>query len=64
MSVVQAWLRLISSEGDVLTPHLVARMNEFIYRSTPSKSALLKNDSHHIFDEATRLLSPGRYLPG
>ena len=36
MSVVQASLRLISSEGDVPPPHLVARMNEFIYRSTPT----------------------------
>jgi len=36
MSVVQASLRLISSEGDVSPPHLVARMNEFIYRSTPT----------------------------
>ena len=36
MSVVQASLRLISSEGDVSPPHLVARMNEFIYRSTPA----------------------------
>jgi predicted permease len=36
MSVVQASLRLISSEGDVPPPRLVARMNEFIYRSTPA----------------------------
>src|SRR4029453_11205094 len=35
MSVVQASLRLIASEGDVPPPRLVARMNEFIYRSTP-----------------------------
>jgi sigma-B regulation protein RsbU (phosphoserine phosphatase) len=36
MSVVQASLRLISSDGNVPPPHLVARMNEFIYRSTPT----------------------------
>jgi sigma-B regulation protein RsbU (phosphoserine phosphatase) len=36
MSVVQASLRLIASEGDVPPPRLVARMNEFIYRSTPA----------------------------
>ena len=42
MSVVQASLRLISSEGDVTPPRLVARMNEFVYRSTPaSKYATL-----------------------
>ena len=35
MSVVQASLRIISSEGDVPLPRLVARMNEFVYRSTP-----------------------------
>jgi len=36
MSVVQASLRLISSEGDVPPPRLVARMNQFVYRSTPA----------------------------
>jgi sigma-B regulation protein RsbU (phosphoserine phosphatase) len=36
MSGVQASLRLISSEGDVPPPRLVARMNEFMYRSTPA----------------------------
>jgi len=36
MSVVQASLRLISSEADVPPPRVVARMNEFIYRSTPA----------------------------
>jgi serine phosphatase RsbU (regulator of sigma subunit) len=36
MSVVQASLRIISSEGGVPLPRLVARMNEFIYRSTPA----------------------------
>jgi predicted permease len=35
MSVVQASLRIISSEGDVTLPRLVARMNEFVHRSTP-----------------------------
>ena len=38
MSVVQASLRIISSEGDVPPPRLVARMNEFVYRSTPASS--------------------------
>jgi predicted permease len=36
MSVVQASLRIISSEGDVPPPRLVARLNEFVYRSTPA----------------------------
>jgi serine phosphatase RsbU (regulator of sigma subunit) len=36
MSVVQASLRIIASEGDVSPPRLVARMNEFVYRSTPA----------------------------
>ena len=36
MSVVQASLRIISSEGDVPLPRLVVRMNEFIYLSTPA----------------------------
>jgi serine phosphatase RsbU (regulator of sigma subunit) len=35
MSVVQASLRIISSDGDVPLPRLVARMNEFVHRSTP-----------------------------
>jgi putative ABC transport system permease protein len=42
MSAVQAALRIISSEGDVPPPRLVARINEFVYRSTPeSKYATL-----------------------
>ncbi len=36
MSVVQASLRIISSEGDVPPPRLVARMNQFVHRSTPA----------------------------
>jgi predicted permease len=36
MSVVQASLRIITSEGDVSLPHLAAKMNRFLYRSTPS----------------------------
>jgi predicted permease len=36
MSVVQASLRIISSEGDVPLPRLVARMNQFVHRSTPA----------------------------
>jgi sigma-B regulation protein RsbU (phosphoserine phosphatase) len=35
MSVVQASLRIIASEGDVPPPRLVARMNDFVYQSTP-----------------------------
>jgi serine phosphatase RsbU (regulator of sigma subunit) len=34
MAVVQASLRIISSEDDAPPPRLVARMNEFVYRST------------------------------
>jgi sigma-B regulation protein RsbU (phosphoserine phosphatase) len=36
MSAVQASLRIISSEGDVPPPRLVARMNTFVYGSTPA----------------------------
>jgi putative ABC transport system permease protein len=36
MSVVQASLRIISSEADVSPPRLVARMNQFVHRSTPA----------------------------
>jgi sigma-B regulation protein RsbU (phosphoserine phosphatase) len=36
MSVVQASLRIISSEGGIAPPRLVARMNEFVHRSTPA----------------------------
>ena len=36
MSVVQASLRIISSDGDVPLPRLVARMNQFVHRSTPA----------------------------
>jgi predicted permease len=36
MSVVQASLRIISSEAGIAPPRLVARMNEFVYRSTPA----------------------------
>jgi putative ABC transport system permease protein len=36
MSVVQASLRIISSEGGIAPPRLLARMNEFVYRSTPA----------------------------
>jgi putative ABC transport system permease protein len=36
MSVVQASLRIISSEGDIPPPRLVTRMNQFVYRSTPA----------------------------
>ena len=35
MSVVQASLRIISSEEEVAPPRLVARINRFVYQSTP-----------------------------
>ena len=35
MSVVQASLRIIASDGDVSLPRLAAKMNEFLYRTTP-----------------------------
>jgi sigma-B regulation protein RsbU (phosphoserine phosphatase) len=34
--VVQASLRIITAEGDVSLPELAAKMNRFLYRSTPS----------------------------
>jgi len=36
MSVVQASLRIISSDGDVAPPRLVALISQFVYRSTPA----------------------------
>jgi len=33
--VVQASLRIIASDGDISLPRLAARMNEFLYRTTP-----------------------------
>jgi predicted permease len=36
MSVVQASLRIISSEDDVAPPRVVARLNKFVYQSTPA----------------------------
>jgi serine phosphatase RsbU (regulator of sigma subunit) len=38
MSVVQASLRVISSEGDASLPQLVAKMNRFLHRSTGANS--------------------------
>ncbi|HJZ96579.1 MAG TPA: SpoIIE family protein phosphatase, partial [Candidatus Solibacter sp.] len=38
MSVVQATLRVISSEPEVSLPQLAAKMNHFLYRSTGSNS--------------------------
>jgi sigma-B regulation protein RsbU (phosphoserine phosphatase) len=38
MSVVQASLRIISSDGDLPLPKLAAKMNDFLHRSTPSSS--------------------------
>jgi putative ABC transport system permease protein len=35
MSVVQASLRIIASDGDISLPKLAERMNEFLYRTTP-----------------------------
>jgi predicted permease len=35
MSVVQASLRIIASDGDISLPRLAERMNEFLYRTTP-----------------------------
>ena len=35
MSVVQASLRIIASDGEVSLPRLAAKMNDFLYRSTP-----------------------------
>ena len=38
MSVVQASLRIIASEGDVSLPQLAAKLNRFLHRSTGSSS--------------------------
>jgi predicted permease len=38
MSVVQASLRIIASDGDISLPRLAARMNEFLYRTTPGNT--------------------------
>jgi serine phosphatase RsbU (regulator of sigma subunit) len=35
MSVVQASLRIIAADGDISLPRLAARMNDFLYRTTP-----------------------------
>jgi sigma-B regulation protein RsbU (phosphoserine phosphatase) len=35
MSVVQASLRIIASDGDISLPRLAEKMNEFLYRTTP-----------------------------
>jgi serine phosphatase RsbU (regulator of sigma subunit) len=35
MSAVQAALRIIASDGDISLPRLAARMNEFLYSTTP-----------------------------
>jgi sigma-B regulation protein RsbU (phosphoserine phosphatase) len=36
MSVVQASLRIVTADADVPLPRLTARLNEFLYRSTPA----------------------------
>jgi serine phosphatase RsbU (regulator of sigma subunit) len=38
MSVVQASLRILASEGDISMPQLAAKMNSFLHRSTASNS--------------------------
>jgi len=38
MSVVQASLRVIASEADIALPHLAAKMNHYLYRSTGTNS--------------------------
>jgi predicted permease len=35
MSVVQASLRIIASDGDISLPRLAEKMNDFLYRTTP-----------------------------
>jgi predicted permease len=54
MSVVQATLRVISSEPDVSLPQLAARMNHFLYRSTGSSS--YATFFYAEFDASTREL--------
>jgi sigma-B regulation protein RsbU (phosphoserine phosphatase) len=36
MSVVQASLRIVTSDSDVSAPQLAAKLNQFLYRSTPA----------------------------
>ena len=36
MSVVQASLRIVTAEGEIALPRLTAKLNQFLYRSTPS----------------------------
>jgi predicted permease len=54
MSVVQATLRVISSEPEILLPQLAAKMNHFLYRSTGSSS--YATFFYAQFDQRTREL--------
>jgi len=64
MSVVQASLRIISSEGDVPPPRLVARMNEFVYRSTPgNKYATFFYALLHVQHRQLRYVNAGHNAP-
>ncbi len=64
MSVVQASLRIISSEGDVPPPRLVARMNEFVYRSTPgNKYATFFYALLHVQRRQLRYVNAGHNAP-
>jgi putative ABC transport system permease protein len=36
MSVVQASLRIVTADGNVTAPQLAAKLNQFLYRSTPA----------------------------
>ncbi len=54
MSVVQASLRILSTEGDISLPQLAARMNNFLHRSTKSNS--YATFFYAEIDEASRRL--------
>jgi sigma-B regulation protein RsbU (phosphoserine phosphatase) len=64
MSVVQASLRIISSEGDLPPPCLVARMNEYVYRSTPgNKYATFFYALLHVQRRQLRYVNAGHNAP-
>jgi serine phosphatase RsbU (regulator of sigma subunit) len=64
MSVVQASLRIISSEGDMPPPRLVARMNQFVYRSTPgSKYATFFYAQLDVTRRQLRYVNAGHNAP-
>src|SRR5262249_17139117 len=54
MSVVQASLRIISSEANIALPELAAHLNDFLHRSTPSNS--YTTFFYAQYDEETRRL--------